>query len=412
MPLLTDIGCLATCSSATPADAALIPDAALAWSGGKVTWAGPERELPASLRDQETISAGGRLVIPGLIDSHTHLAFGGWRAAEFEQRMRGATYLEIAAAGGGIASTVAATRAASTDHLVERCRGFLGEMARLGVTAVECKSGYGLDPDAELRLLGIYRDLAPDAPVRLIPTFLGAHVVPPEFRGRRDEYVRLVVEEMIPVVGREGLARFCDVFVEDSAFTVDEARRILLAGRAAGLLPKLHADQLTDGGGAALAAEIGATSADHLEHTSSDGIRALADAGVTAVSLPVATLYLGQRPLAARQLLEAGVPVAVASDFNPGSAPSYHLPLAMTLACVLQGMTPAEALMGATSAAARASGLRDIAGSLEAGKSADFAVMDAADVNQWLYHFQPNACVLTVSRGRVTWDAGAAAGGG
>lgn len=406
MPLLTDIGSLATCSSADPGDAGVISDAALAWSGSEIIWAGPERDLPADLREQPAISVGGRLVIPGLIDSHTHLAFGGWRAAEFEQRARGRTYLEIAAAGGGIASTVAATRAASSDHLTARCRGFLKEMARLGVTTVECKSGYGLELETELRVLRIYRDLAPDSPVRLVPTFLGAHVVPPEFRKNRDEYVRLVVEVMIPAVAKEKLARFCDVFVEESAFSVDEARRILVAGRDLGLLPKMHADQLSDGGGARLAALVGATSADHLEHTSSEGIKALAGSGVTAVSLPIATLYLGQKPLAARQFLEAGIPVAVASDFNPGSAPSYHLPLALTLACVLQGMTPAESLRGGTMNAARATGLSDAAGSLEPGKSADFAVMDAPDVNQWLYHFRPNACVFTVSRGRVTWDAG------
>jgi imidazolonepropionase len=398
---------LATCRPGAPGDAGAIARAALAWEGDTITWAGPEEDLPAALREQDTWDAGGRLAIPGLVDSHTHLAFGGWRADEFALRSRGATYLELARAGGGIASTVTSTRTTPTDQLASRCLAFLDGMAALGVTTVECKSGYGLRPDEELRLLQVYRAIAPEAPARLVPTFLGAHVVPAEFREHREDYVALVIEEMIPAVGRERLARFCDVFVEDSAFTIDEARRILAAGRAAGLAPKLHADQLTDGGGAALAAEVGATSADHLEHTGDAGIAAMAAAGITAVSLPLAALYLNQAPLPARRWLDAGVPVAVASDFNPGSAPSYHLPLALMLACTLQRMTPSEALIGGTIVAARATGLADEAGSLEVGKSADFALMDAPDINHWLYHFRPNACVLTVCRGRVTWRAGA-----
>jgi imidazolonepropionase len=237
----------------------------------------------------------------------------------------------------------------------------------------------------------------------VVATFLGAHVVPAEYRDAREAYVRLLVEELIPEVGRLGLAACCDVFVEQSAFSVEEARRILHAGRAAGLAPKLHADQLSAGGGAELAAEVGALSADHLEHVSQAGIAALARAGVVAVSLPIATLYLGQPPMPARRLIEAGVPVAVATDFNPGSAPSYHLPLALTLACTLQRMTPAEALKGATAVAARALGLTHRVGSLEPGKAADFAVIDAPDVATWLYHLRPNANRLTVVNGAVVW---------
>lgn len=406
MPVLTNIASLATCrSEGGQADIHAIPRAALAWEDGRILWAGPEADLPARLRGDAQLDAGGRLVIPGLVDCHTHLAFAGWRADEFERRLRGESYLEIAAAGGGIAATVEATRAASSAELTARAAGFLEAMLALGVTTVECKSGYGLDEESELRLLRVYARLAELGPQRLVPTLLAAHVVPAEYRDRRAAYVALVTHRIIPAAAAERLARCCDVFVEDSAFTVDEARRILLAGRAAGLSPRLHADQLTAGGGAELAGEVGALSADHLECVSPRGIAALRDAGVVAVSLPLATLYLGQRPMPARSLIEAGVPVAVATDFNPGSAPTWDLPLALMLACTLQRMTPAEALKGATSYAARAAGVAAEAGSLEPGKAADFAIIDAPDVNQWLYQFRPNACVETVIGGVTRWRA-------
>ncbi len=400
MPLLTNIGTLATCRlEGGQGEIHLIPRAALAWEGDRIRWVGPEQELPPALAGLPREDAGGRLVIPGLVDCHTHLAFGGWRADEFEQRILGASYLEIAARGGGIASTVRQTRAASTEHLLDRCRRHLAAMARLGVTTVEAKSGYGLSLEDELRLLEIYARLATLGPQRIVPTLLAAHVVPPEYRDRREAYVRLVIEEIIPAVAGRGLARFCDVFVEEGAFPVAEARRIFAAGRAHGLAPKLHADQLSACGGAELAAEVGAASADHLERISEGGIRRLAEAGVVAVSLPFASLYLNVAPLPARRLIEAGVPVAVATDFNPGSAPSYHLPMALTLACTLQRMTPAEALKGATSVAAHAIGCQAEVGSLEPGKRADFAIIEAESVEQWLYHLRANACVRTVAAG-------------
>ncbi len=402
MAVLRNIGVLATCRPEGGQDELHeVPRAALAWEGETITWAGPEADLPAVHRSAEAWDAGGGLVIPGLVDCHTHLAFGGWRGDEFAERIRGRSYLDIARAGGGIASTVSHTRAIPEDELLERTRGFLREMGRLGVTTVECKSGYGLDRDTELKLLRVYRRLAEAEPVRIVPTFLGAHVVPAEHRDDREAYLSLLVDEMIPRVAREGLAQCCDVFVEESAFSVDEGRRILEAGLAHGLRPKLHADQLSAGGGAELAAEVGALSADHLECASEEGIRAMAEAGVVAVSLPLATLYLGQRPMPARRFLDAGVSVAVATDFNPGSAPSFHLPLALTLACTLQRMTPSEALKGATIVAARALGLEGTVGSLEPGKAADFAVIDAPDVTHWLYHFRANACTRTVVRGRA-----------
>jgi imidazolonepropionase len=401
MPVLHNIGLAATCRPDGPQrEIHPIPDAAIAWEGETIRWVGPERELPAAYRDHERHDAGRALVIPGLVDCHTHLAFGGWRAAEFEARIQGQSYLDIARAGGGIASTMAHTRAAGTGALLARCRQHLAEMIRLGVTTVEAKSGYGLSLDEELRLLEVYRALGRETPARIVPTLLAAHVVPAEYRERRADYVRLVIEEIIPRAAGQALARFCDAFVEETAFTTEEARRILLAGKAHGLGAKLHADQLSASGGAELAAEVGAISADHLEKVSEAGIGRLREGGVVAVSLPFASLYLNVAPLPARRLIEAGVPVAVATDFNPGSAPSYHLPFALTLACTLQRMTPAESLKGATVLAARAVGLEREVGSLEPGKSADFALIDADSVEQWLYHLRANACRATFCRGR------------
>ena len=409
MKVLGNIGQLVTCrAEGGQGDIHPISDAAVAWDQKEIVWVGPARELPAEFGTAERLDAGGRLVIPGLIDCHTHLAFGGWRADEFTQRIQGKSYLEIAKAGGGIASTVRQTRAASEDALVERARGVLEEMLALGVTTVECKSGYGLNEETELKILRVYRRLAKDQSVRLVATFLGAHVVPPEFQKDREGYITLLTQRLIPRIAEEKLAGFCDVFVEESAFSVDEARRILRAGRAAGLGSKLHADQLSNGSGAELAAEVGAVSADHLECVSDRGIAALRQAGVVAVSLPLAAMYLRQQPMPARRLIDSGVAVAVATDFNPGTAPSYHLPLALTLACTLQRMTPAEALKGATVFAARAVGLEAKIGSLESGKTADLAIMDAPDVEHWLYHFRPNACAMTITGGVPRWTRDAA----
>jgi imidazolonepropionase len=404
MPVLTAISTLYTCAAEGGQGAVhAIEDAALVWEGEHIRWVGPASAIPPGYRGWERVDAGGRMVIPGLVDCHTHLAFAGWRADEFEQRILGKSYLEIARAGGGIAATVRRTRAATDAELAARSDAVLHEMGQLGVTAVECKSGYGLDRDTELRLLRLYLRLAHRSPLRVYPTFL-AHLVPQEYAGNRRAYLDQVVDDWIPEIARQGLAQYCDVFVEETAFTPEEGLRILEAGRGSGLLTKVHADQLNETGGASLAAQVGAVSADHLECVSDRGIADLAAAGVTAVSLPLASLYLGRPPLPARRLIEAGVPVAVATDFNPGSAPSCHLPLALTLACTLQRMTPVEALKGATLYGAKALGRTGELGSLEPGKAADFAVIEAEDVNHWLYHFQANACVMTVARGRVVWE--------
>jgi len=410
VPLLTDISTLAVCPAAG-SDAGLVPDAALAWEGDTVAWAGAASDVPARFANWPRESAGGRMVIPGLVDCHTHLAFGGDRAGEFVERIGGTSYLDIAARGGGILETVRATRAATEEDLTGRVRAVLRRMLRHGVTTVEAKSGYGLSLDDELKTLRVYRRLGEEGPQRVVPTLLAAHAVPPEHRADRAAYIRVIVEDIIPAVADAGLAHFNDAFVEAGAFTPEEARAIFAAGAARGLVPRLHADQLSDGGGAALAAEVGASSADHLEHCSDAGIEAMARAGVVAVSLPIATLVLDQPPLPARRLLDAGVPVAVATDYNPGSAPAASLPLALWLACTRQRMTPAEALRGATAAAARALRMHDRVGSLEPGMAADFVVVDAPDPDRWLYDFREDAALRVVIAGRTAWSGARALAG-
>ena len=400
MIVLRNIGQLATCSAdAAQQDAGLTGAAALVIEDERIAWVGRELQLPEHYSNHESIDCGQRLVIPGLIDCHTHLCFGGWRGDEFEMRLQGRSYQDIAAAGGGIRSTVAATRADSAEQLLKKALCSLEGILDLGVTTLECKSGYGLEQATELKQLQVYHQLNDLQPVELIPTFLGAHMVPDEYQQDREAYVRLLCESLIPVIGDQKLAHFCDVFVEEGAFSIAEARKILNAAKASGLGLKVHADQLSNGGGAQLAAELGAVSAEHLEYADIDGIEALAEAGTVAVSLPLASLYLGERYIPAREMLDAGVRVAVATDFNPGSAPSYHLPLAMTLACLNQKMTPQEVLMGATTVAARAISAERRIGSLLPGFDADITIIDASSVNHWLYHFRANACYGVIKSG-------------
>jgi imidazolonepropionase len=399
--VLRNIGQLATCSAdAAQQDAGLINDAALVFEDNEILWVGSELQLPERFATHNSIDCGQRLVIPGLIDCHTHLCFGGWRGDEFEQRLQGLSYQEIAVAGGGIRSTVTATRSDTAETLSKKALESLEGMLDLGITTVECKSGYGLEQSAELKQLKVYRQLDQQQPVDLVPTFLGAHMVPDEYRQRREDYIRLLCDVLIPAVVKQKLAQFCDVFIEEGAFSIAEAREILTTAKQAGLGLKVHADQLSSGGGAQLAAELSAVSAEHLEYAEEKGIKALAQAGTVAVSLPLASLYLREPYLPARQMLEAGVWVAVATDFNPGSAPSYHLPLAMTLACVNQQMTPQEVLMGATTVAARAIAAEQRIGSLLPGYDADITIIDAPSVNHWLYHFRANACCGVVKSGR------------
>ena len=396
MAVLKNIAELIPCGTGLePGQTGRIANAALAWRDDSVAWLGSENELPEEFSGDEVVDARGCIVVPGLVDAHTHLCFGGWRADEFEMRCRGAHYLDIARAGGGIMRTVAQTRALDEDTLFEQARERLDHLIGLGVTTVECKSGYGLTLEDELKILRVYARLREAGPARVVSTFLGAHVVPTEYRDRRDAYVDLVCNEMLPAVASEKLASYCDVFVEDGAFTSDEARQIFSVATSLGLGAKLHVDQLSDGGGAALAAEVRATSADHLEFTGPDGIARMVAADVIPVTLPVASLYLRQPALDARLWIEAGAEVCVATDFNPGSAPTGHLPLAMTLACTMNRMTPDEALLGASRVAARAIGVGEAAGSIEVGRQADFVLVDAPSVNHWLYNFEPNRAVAT-----------------
>lgn len=393
MPVLRNIGYLASCrDEGEQGDIHPIRSAAVAWKNGIIQWVGTEEELPQAYSDDKSYDARGMMVIPGLVDCHTHLAFGGWRPEEFAMRLRGRSYLEIGKSGGGILSTVEATRTAGSDELFEKARSFLSEMLDMGITTVECKSGYGLSTEEELKILKVYRRLGDKQKVNIVPTFMGAHTVPPEYSSNREDYIELVVEEMIPAVAEERLAEFCDIFTEESAFSVEESRRILVAAQAAGLAPKIHADQLTSCGGAELAAEVEAASADHLEKISEAGIEQMARAGVVGVTLPLASLYTQQEPLDCRKLVEGGVEVAVATDFNPGSAPTYELPLAMMLACNQGRLTPAQALKGATLYAAKAIH-RDLrTGSVEKGKHADLAIIDAPNPDFWMYHYRGSRC--------------------
>ena len=405
MPVLKNIGYLATCAdTGGQSNIQSISNAALVWEETRISWVGPQADLPVQYHREESLDAGGKMVIPGLVDCHTHLAFGGWRAEEFALRAQGASYLEIAKAGGGIASTVWHTRIATEEELYNKALKVLQEMMRLGITTAECKTGYGLTLQDELKVLRVYRELSETQPVRIVPTLLAAHIVPPEYASRRDDYIRLITQEMIPAVSEEGLADFCDVFVEETAFAPGEAEQIMAAAAEYGLRPKFHVDQLGDGGGAELAASLNAISADHLEHVSEKGIQAMAAKGVVAVSLPFASFNLRQPAMPARACIEAGIPVAVATDFNPGSAPSYHLPAAMYMACIMQYMSPAEVLKGATYFAAKAIGKGHEVGRLAPGYAADFVVMDAPDINHWMGHFQPNAAIMTVVDGSVVYE--------
>lgn len=384
--------------------AGVVERGAVGIRGDRVVFAGPASELPeAEHHTVERIDAGGRLVTPGLVDCHTHLVFGGDRADELERRLAGATYADIADAGGGILSTVVATRAASDDDLLASAAGRLANLARHGVTTVEVKSGYGLDLATELRLLQVARDLARVCGVDVHTTFLGAHTVPSEYEGRAGAYVDLVVEEMLPAVAGAGLAGAVDVFCERRAFSPEQCDRVLGAARSLGLDVKVHADQLSDGGGAALAARHGAVSADHLEYTSEEGVQALARAGTVAVLLPGAAhvLHAAAAP-PVEALRAAGVPMAVATDANPGTSPLLSLPLAMHLACQRFGLTPAEALAGATRNAAAALGLAGEVGVLAPGARADLVIWNATRPVELVYWMGADLCRTVARRGRVS----------
>lgn len=345
---------------------------------------------------EQIIDAEGRLATPGLADAHTHLIFGGWRQDELADKLHGVPYLDILARGGGILSTVRATRAATETELLEKGRRALLEMQRFGVTACEAKSGYGLETETELRQLRVIRQLGQECAMDLAPTLLGAHALPPEYQADREGYLRLLCEEMIPRAAAEGLARFCDVFCEEGVFTAEESRRILLAGKAHGLLPKLHADEIHPIGGSQLAGELGAVSAEHLIVCPEEGMDSMARSGVIACLLPCTSLYLGASFAPARRLVEKGVAIAIATDFNPGSCPCLNLQLAMSLGCLHYRLTPEEVLTAVTLNGAAAMGLAGRLGSVEPGKQCDLALWDAPDLNYLCYRMGSNLCTSVI----------------
>ena len=390
----------------------VIDGAAVACRAGRIVFAGSERDYRQAVEMEPggvVVDARGGTVIPGFVDAHTHLPFAGWRESEFNERLRGATYSEIAARGGGILSTVRATRAASREDLVTLVRARLDAMLALGTTLVEAKSGYGLSLEAELKQLEALREGAAGHPLEVVATFLGAHTVPQELKADRARYVDAVVEEMLPEVGRRGLADYADVFVDAHAFSKDEARRILTAARSHGLRPRLHADQLAADGTAELAAELGAASADHLEHVTDEGIEALARAGTTAILLPAAGYFLMQDTKApARRLVAAGVPVAVATDFNPGSCPTESMGAVLEHACLSLRLSIDEAITAATLNAAHALGRAGETGSIEVGKRADFVVHAVPNRYHLVYRLGVRRVRTVIAGGRLVVDEGLA----
>lgn len=382
---------LFTCAGPAPRagaaqrDAGLVVDGAIAALDGRIVYAGPTADLDtrvATLPGAHDIDASGLAVVPGFVDAHTHAMFAGDRRDELRRRLAGATYADIAASGGGIVASVAATRGASESELVEGTRGRLDEMLACGTTTCEIKSGYGLSVASELKMLRALARLAAEHPLTIVPTFLGAHDVPSEYRGNRNAYVDLVVDEMIPAVAAERLAEWCDVFCEDGVFDPRESVRILEAGKRAGLKPRIHADELAASGGSLVAAEVGARSADHLIFVPPEGIDAMAAAGVTATLLPAAAFYLKLGRFApARAAIAASVPVALATDVNPGGGFSPSMPFVIALACFGMGLTFEEALIGATLNAAWSLDRADRVGSLEPGKQMDAVLINGDAVN-------------------------------
>jgi imidazolonepropionase len=387
----------------------IIADGAMLIEDGRIVQVGTRALIEPSIGPNDVVmDAGRRIVLPGFVDAHTHPVFAGHRAAEFERRCQGATYAEIAAAGGGIRSTVRETRAASEDELLAAAQRYAGWFLAGGTTTIEAKSGYGLTLEDECKLLRVIRRVEG---LRCVPTFLGAHEIPDEFRGRPAEYVDLVIHEMLPRVARDQLAEYCDVFCEPGIFSIEESRRILTVARSLGLRLRIHADQLSDSGGAALAAELAAATADHLEHTSTHGIVALQAAGVQPVLLPGSVYALGStRYPDARAMIQAGLAVALATDFNPGSSPTPSMPMVLSLACTQMKMTPAEAITAATINAAHSLGRGHEIGSLEPGKRADFVMHDCNDYRELAYFFGAPLVDTVYVEGCPVWPAAASGG--
>ncbi len=408
--LITGCAELLTLRGAVPrrghalSDLGIIRDGALLVHNGRIAAVGPRRRIERlrAARGAEKLDLGGRVVLPGFVDSHTHLIFPASRADEYEQRISGKTYEQIAKNGGGIRTTVRDLRRSSAAALAVSANARLREFAAHGTTTIEAKSGYGLDWKSETKILCILQQLHQDQPLDIARTFLGAHIVPPEFRRRPNAFVDLLVKRWIPAVATSGLAEFCDVFCDRGAFTVAQSRRILATGRACGLVPRIHAEQLAHTGAARLAIEVSAASADHLEKIDASDIRAFGLSNVVCTLLPGCGFHLGTGCYApARKLIDAGAIVALATDFNPGTSPTLSMPMILSLACSQMRITPPEAISAATINPAYSLRQQDCIGSLEAGKYADLAAFDVASYREIPYYFGMNLCNLTMKRGVV-----------
>jgi imidazolonepropionase len=383
-------------------DLAIIPNGAMRIVDGRIASVGTRAEIERAFTpNTEVVDAGGRIVLPGFVDAHTHAVFAGTRADEFERRVLGVSYAEIAAEGGGIRSTVRKTRAASEEELRAAARRHTEWFVAGGTTTIEVKSGYGLSLDSELKILRTVRAVGTEGRLRCVATFLGAHEIPDEYRGRTEEYVQLVIEEMLPRVAGERLAEYCDVFCEPHIFSTAHARAILTTAQKLGLGARIHADQFSADAGALLAAELAAVTADHLERTTDAGIAALGRAGVQPVLLPASVYALGlQHYPAARRMIEAGLPVVLATDFNPGSSPTASMPMVLSLACTQMHMTPAEAITAATVNAAWTLGRGGEIGSLVPGKLGDFVIHDCDDFRELAYFFGRDTALAVYIVGR------------
>ena len=376
-------------------------NAAVLCDGGVIKAVYENGALPEVSADIQTIDAQGRLVTPGLIDAHTHLVFGGWRQNEIPLKLKGAGYLDILRAGGGILSTVRATRKASEEELLEKSRAFLDELMAQGVTTAELKSGYGLDKETELKQLRVIKRLNEAHPMDAVATYLGAHAIPEEYALRSGEYIDFIISDMLPEIKRQSLAEFCDVFLETGVFGVEESRRLLTAAREMGFGLKIHADEIDELGGSQLAGELGAVSAEHLIATGERGMEALAHGGVTAVLLPCTSLYLNKSFARARDMIARGIPVAVATDFNPGSCPSLNIGLCMTMAYLKYRMTSEEILSAVTINAACAVNRGGSIGTIEPGKKADMVIWNAEDMEMLCYRMGSNLAGTVIKHGAI-----------
>lgn len=411
--IIKNIGALATPTGNAPKAGELqgaielIRDSYIVIAGQEILEIGSGEVPPRFVKSgAEILDARGALVTPGLVDAHTHLVFGGWREHELADKLRGVSYLDILKRGGGILSTVAATRAATQDELTAKAKAALSEMLALGTTTCEAKSGYGLTPDDEVKQLNVVKRLKGEQPVELVSTFMGAHAVPGEYMDDKEAYISLIIDAMLPYIAERGLAEYCDVFCETAVFSALEAERILSAAQKLGLGAKIHADEIDAIGGSEVAAELGAVSAEHLIAITENGMDMLAHSGAIAVLLPATSFYLGKGYAPARRMIEKGIPVAVASDFNPGSTPNLSLQLAMNIACYKYLLTPEEALTAVTLNAAASIGRSHTVGTLECGKQADILVWNAPNLDMIFYRYGSNQVKNVIKKGKIIVSEG------